>query len=109
MAGHCHPAVISAVEEKLATGTMFGMPHELEWELAEEICKRFPVEMVRFGNSGTEVTMHALRLAARRPAAIRLSRWKAGITACTIRSGLGEAEGGELAIRAPEAGPAARE
>jgi glutamate-1-semialdehyde 2,1-aminomutase len=37
MAGHCHPAVIRAVEEKLATGTMFGMPHELEWELAEEI------------------------------------------------------------------------
>jgi glutamate-1-semialdehyde 2,1-aminomutase len=63
MAGHCHPAVIRAVEEKLATGTMFGMPHELEWELAEEICKRFPVEMVRFSNSGTEATMHALRLA----------------------------------------------
>jgi glutamate-1-semialdehyde 2,1-aminomutase len=63
MAGHCHPAVIRAVEEKLATGTMFGMPHELEWELAEEICKRFPVEMVRFSNSGTESTMHALRLA----------------------------------------------
>jgi glutamate-1-semialdehyde 2,1-aminomutase len=42
---------------------MFGMPHDMEWELAEEICKRFPVEMVRFGNSGTEATMHAIRLA----------------------------------------------
>ena len=42
---------------------MFGMPHDLEWELAEEICKRFPVEMVRFSNSGTECTMHAVRLA----------------------------------------------
>ena len=42
---------------------MFGMPHYLEWELAEEICKRFPVEMVRFSNSGTECTMHAVRLA----------------------------------------------
>src|SRR5581483_8243683 len=31
--------------------------------LAEEICNRFPVEMVRFGNSGTEVTMHAVRMA----------------------------------------------
>src|SRR5574340_1309854 len=41
MAGHCHPAVIRAVQEKLSTGTMFGMPHNLEWELAEEICKRF--------------------------------------------------------------------
>lgn len=63
IAGHCNPAVIHAVQEKLATGTMFGMPHDLEWELAEEICKRFPVEMVRFSNSGTECTMHAVRLA----------------------------------------------
>jgi glutamate-1-semialdehyde 2,1-aminomutase len=63
MAGHCHPAVIKGVQAKLGTGTMFGMPHDLEWELAEEICKRFPVEMVRFSNSGTECTMHAVRLA----------------------------------------------
>ena len=42
---------------------MFGMPHDMEWELAEEICNRFPVEMCRFGNSGTEATMHAIRLA----------------------------------------------
>ncbi len=63
MAGHRHPAVIRAVQEKLGTGTMFGMPHNLEWELAEEICRRFPVEMVRFSNSGTECTMHAVRLA----------------------------------------------
>jgi len=63
MAGHRHPAVIRAVQEKISTGTMFGMPHNLEWELAEEICRRFPVEMVRFSNSGTECTMHAVRLA----------------------------------------------
>jgi glutamate-1-semialdehyde 2,1-aminomutase len=63
MAGHCHPAVTKAVQERLHLGTMFGMPHELERELAEEICARFPVEQVRFGNSGTEVTMHAIRLA----------------------------------------------
>src|ERR1700745_3004256 len=63
MAGHCHPAVMKAVEKRLSTGTMFGMPHDMEWELAEEICQRFPVEMVRFGNSGTEVTMHDVRMA----------------------------------------------
>ncbi len=63
MAGHCHPAVMKAVEPRLRLGTIFGMPHDMEWELAEEICNRFPVEMVRFGNSGTEVTMHAIRLA----------------------------------------------
>jgi glutamate-1-semialdehyde 2,1-aminomutase len=63
MAGHCHPAVMKAVEKRLSTGTMFGMPHDMEWQLAEEICQRFPVEMVRFGSSGTEATMHAIRLA----------------------------------------------
>jgi glutamate-1-semialdehyde 2,1-aminomutase len=63
MAGHCHPAVMKAVEPRLQLGTMYGMPHDMEWQLAEEVCLRFPVEMVRFGSSGTEATMHAIRLA----------------------------------------------
>ena len=63
MAGHCHPAVVKAIEKVLHAGTTFGMPHDMEWELAEEICARYPVEMVRFGSSGTEVTMHACRMA----------------------------------------------
>src|SRR5262250_2277443 len=63
MAGHCHPAVMKAVEKRLSTGTMFGMPHNMEWELAEEICSRFSLEMCRFGSSGTEATMHSIRLA----------------------------------------------
>jgi glutamate-1-semialdehyde 2,1-aminomutase len=63
IAGHGHPAIVKAVENALHMGTTFGMPHEMEWELAEEICGRFPIEMIRFGSSGTEVTMHACRLA----------------------------------------------
>ena len=63
IAGHCHPAIVQAVERQLRLGTMYGMPHGLELELAEEICGRFPVEMVRFTNSGGEATMAALRLA----------------------------------------------
>jgi glutamate-1-semialdehyde 2,1-aminomutase len=63
MAGHCHAAVVKAIEAALHIGTTFGMPHDMEWELAEEICARYPVEMVRFGSSGTEVTMHACRMA----------------------------------------------
>lgn len=63
MAGHCNPHVVKAVQERLEKGTMFGMPHVLERELAEEIIARYPVEQVRFGNSGTEATMHAIRLA----------------------------------------------
>src|SRR5271155_5161171 len=49
-AGHCHPAVMRAVQQRLHTGTLFGTPHGLELELAEIICRRFPVEMVRFGS-----------------------------------------------------------
>jgi glutamate-1-semialdehyde 2,1-aminomutase len=63
MAGHSHPAVVQAVEARLHKGTAYGMPHNMEWELAEEICTRFPVEMCRFANSGTEATMHSVRLA----------------------------------------------
>jgi glutamate-1-semialdehyde 2,1-aminomutase len=63
MAGHNHPAVVKAVERVMQIGTTFGMPHEMEWELAEQITARYPVEMVRFGSTGTEVTMHACRLA----------------------------------------------
>jgi glutamate-1-semialdehyde 2,1-aminomutase len=63
MAGHGHPAVVKAVEWALEHGSTFGMPHGMELELAEEICARYPVEMVRFGNSGTEATMHACRIA----------------------------------------------
>jgi glutamate-1-semialdehyde 2,1-aminomutase len=63
MAGHGNPIVVKAMEEQLKKGTMYGMPHVMERELAEVICERYPVENVRFGNSGTEVTMHAIRLA----------------------------------------------
>src|SRR5438093_11153973 len=40
MAGHCHPAVMKAVERRLSTGTMFGIPDNIERELEEEICNR---------------------------------------------------------------------
>ena len=63
MAGHAHPAIVSAVTNALEMGSTFGMPHDMEWELAQEICERYPVDMVRFGSTGTEVTMHACRLA----------------------------------------------
>jgi len=63
IAGHCHPAVMKAMTGCSTTGTIFGMPHDIEWQLAEEICDRFPVEMIRFGSTGTEATMHAIRLA----------------------------------------------
>jgi glutamate-1-semialdehyde 2,1-aminomutase len=55
---------MGAVSRQLGIGTMYGMSHELEAELAAEICHRYPfVNRVRFSNSGTECTLHAIRLA----------------------------------------------
>ena len=78
MAGHCHPAVMKAVEKRLSTGTMFGMPHDMEWELAEDICARFPIEMIRFGNSGTEATMHSVRIARAATGRDRIIKFEGG-------------------------------
>jgi glutamate-1-semialdehyde 2,1-aminomutase len=63
MAGHAHPEILRAVALQVEEGTMYGMPYELEQKLAEELCRRFPIERVRFANSGTEATMHAIRVA----------------------------------------------
>jgi len=62
--GHARPEVVVAVQDAAARGTSYGAPTEIESELAELIVAAVPsVEMVRFCSSGTEATMHALRLA----------------------------------------------
>ncbi len=62
--GHAHPVVLAAIHEAAASGTSFGAPTEGEVLFAEELCAAHPVlEMVRLCSSGTEATMHAIRLA----------------------------------------------
>ncbi len=62
--GHAHPEVVAAVCRAAAGGTSFGVPHEGEVLLAEEICAALPsVEMVRLVSSGTEAVLSALRVA----------------------------------------------
>jgi glutamate-1-semialdehyde 2,1-aminomutase len=62
--GHAHPKVVQAVAEQARRGTSYGMPTELEVELASRIRKALPsCEKVRFVSSGTEATMSAVRLA----------------------------------------------
>jgi len=62
--GHAPPVVLDALRETMARGTSFGIPTELEVQLAELVAARMPhVEMMRFVSSGTEATMSALRLA----------------------------------------------
>jgi len=62
--GHSHPSVASAVEQQITRGTVYGTPSLPEKELVSEISRRVPcAEMVRLVNSGTEATMHSIRLA----------------------------------------------
>ena len=62
--GHRHPAILTALEIAIETGTSFGAPTEREVELAEAIRDAVPsIEMVRLVNSGTEATMSAIRVA----------------------------------------------
>jgi len=62
--GHSPRCVIEAVHEAAKDGVSFGIPHPVEIEMAELICKWVPsVEKVRMVNSGTEATMSAIRLA----------------------------------------------
>jgi glutamate-1-semialdehyde 2,1-aminomutase len=62
--GHAHPAVIKALRERIGKGTSFGIPTELETELANRVVRAVPsIERLRFVNSGTEATMSAVRVA----------------------------------------------
>ena len=62
--GHAHPAVLQAVIDKAKKGTSFGMPTELETEIASLAVSMVPnIDKIRFVNSGTEACMSAVRLA----------------------------------------------
>lgn len=62
--GHAHEPVVNAVIEKALKGTSFGMPTEIETEIAALAVSMVPnIEKIRFVNSGTEACMSAVRLA----------------------------------------------
>ncbi|MDH7447788.1 glutamate-1-semialdehyde 2,1-aminomutase [Aquimarina sp. 2201CG14-23] len=62
--GHAHPPVVNAVVEKAKKGTSFGMPTEIETQIAELAVAMVPnIDKIRFVNSGTEACMSAVRLA----------------------------------------------
>lgn len=62
--GHAHDAVVTAVTEKAKKGTSFGIPTEIETELAQLAVSMVPnIDKIRFVNSGTEACMSAVRLA----------------------------------------------
>jgi glutamate-1-semialdehyde 2,1-aminomutase len=62
--GHSRREVVRSIAKAAERGMLFGAPTEEEVELGDiitEACEA--VEMLRFVNSGSEATMHALRLA----------------------------------------------
>lgn len=62
--GHGHPAVVERVSRAIQQGTIFALTHEYEVKVAERIVEMCPgIDKVRFANSGSEATMHALRIA----------------------------------------------
>ncbi|MFH1186110.1 MAG: guanitoxin biosynthesis PLP-dependent transaminase GntE [Chloroflexota bacterium] len=62
--GHAFDEVDDAVIEELRKGVLFAMTGELEIAVAELIREMVPaMEMVRLACSGTEATMHAIRVA----------------------------------------------
>ena len=62
--GHSHPRVTAAVKRQVDKGVIFGLSNELEVQVAKKIAGHVPsAKMVRFCNSGTEATYHAIRLA----------------------------------------------
>ena len=62
-AGHSHPILAEALQARVARGTCYTFPTEDCIVLADEIKRRFNVDLVRFSNSGTEATMDAIRVA----------------------------------------------
>ena len=62
--GHAFKPVVDAIVEKAVHGTSFGMPTELETQIAELAVNMVPnIDKIRFVNSGTEACMSAIRLA----------------------------------------------
>lgn len=62
--GYCDEVVDDAVREQISRGTMYSINHELEIELAEELCRTIPCgEMVRYAKCGGEACAIAVRVA----------------------------------------------
>ncbi len=64
MLGHSPKEIVQGIEEVVAKGTSYGVPTEIEVDMAKIIVEAYPaIDQVRMVNSGTEATMSALRVA----------------------------------------------
>jgi glutamate-1-semialdehyde 2,1-aminomutase len=61
--GHGYPAVVERMTHAIKDGGVYAATHPLEITVAERITRMTGMDKVRLVNSGTEATMHALRIA----------------------------------------------
>jgi glutamate-1-semialdehyde 2,1-aminomutase len=61
--GHGNPLIVEAIDRAARSGTHFAVTTEATVAFAEELCRRFHLDSLRFVNSGTEATMDAIRVA----------------------------------------------
>ncbi len=60
--GHAHPKIVGAIQKRAALGTHFALASEDPLACAENLAERFGLPLWRFGNSGTEATLDAVRI-----------------------------------------------
>lgn len=62
--GHAHEKVVDAAIDAISKGSVHGLGNEYEVKYAQLLVESIPeAEVVTFTNSGTEATMHAIKLA----------------------------------------------
>ena len=77
--GHSHPVVVEAVERAVRNGTVYAIAHEKEVRWAEVMVDAIPfAERVAFTNSGTEATMHAIKVARARSGKDKIAKFEGG-------------------------------
>jgi glutamate-1-semialdehyde 2,1-aminomutase len=60
--GHAHPKIVEAIRKQAGLGTHFALATEDSYVCAEALAERFGLPLWRFGNSGTEATLDAVRI-----------------------------------------------
>jgi glutamate-1-semialdehyde 2,1-aminomutase len=105
--GHGHAEVLAAVEQALATGAPCSYENEQHALLAQQLCKVIPCcERVRFTGSGTEATMHCIRLARAFTGRAKLLKFEGNFHGYHDQVMFGLSAGAEIAPSRPSNVPA---
>jgi glutamate-1-semialdehyde 2,1-aminomutase len=77
--GHSPEGITAAVTRAMTTGTVYALPHEAEVTLAEKVVAAVPgAEMTTFCSSGSEATLHAVRLARAYTGRAKIAKFEGG-------------------------------